>query len=293
MKRLEQKELYLDTLQSYRVNYCEYLPNNWGGSRTVLLVHGIGSYHCTYNALLPLLAEENYRCIALDLPNHGFSEDLAIESIHLDQFTKVLLAFIEQLQLERIFLVGHSAGSCLLLHAQDALLQARIDIEQLFLLSPIGIQRISERNKKIIAALYKPAFANRISSKSSFLRYFHEYKEAFEIHWEPIEAIVSADRDRYFNATSAWINSIIHDYQPPTLLHFPTTVVIGRSDILVPNKMFKENSSPAALMEDFNFEQVEWHWLESCGHLPQIEKANQIMNLIKATTYEYQYTKYL
>jgi pimeloyl-ACP methyl ester carboxylesterase len=75
---------------------------------TLLLVHGIAGNRSTWDAVMPLLAEE-HDVIALDLPGHGAS-DLPIGDYSTGAYACVLRDLMEVLEVDGATLVGHSLG---------------------------------------------------------------------------------------------------------------------------------------------------------------------------------------
>lgn len=81
------------------------------GDEAVVLVHGFGgdldNWQFTYDALA-----HNRRVYALDLPGHGESTK-RLQRGDLDDLAAALLAFMNELAIERAHLVGHSMGGAL------------------------------------------------------------------------------------------------------------------------------------------------------------------------------------
>lgn len=76
---------------------------------TILLLHGACQDMSTWeNQFNFLNSYTRYNSIALDLPGHGRSGGEALKSI--DQNSKFLLHFINELDLKQIILLGHSMG---------------------------------------------------------------------------------------------------------------------------------------------------------------------------------------
>ncbi len=76
-----------------------------------LLVHGLGDEADTWRGVFPLLAARR-RVIALDLPGFGRSE-LPDPPFSILVYVNTLLALLDQLDIPRVTLVGHSLGAVL------------------------------------------------------------------------------------------------------------------------------------------------------------------------------------
>lgn len=77
-----------------------------GSGPPLLLMHGTTSCRQIWEPLLPALAEGN-EVIAIDLPGHG---DSPATSLTPPEWAIEVAAFLDQLGLPRVAMVGHSAG---------------------------------------------------------------------------------------------------------------------------------------------------------------------------------------
>jgi non-heme chloroperoxidase len=77
--------------------------------RPVVLLHGAGDSWHSYDLVLPLLPAK-YRVYAVTLRGHGWSDHPADGFARVD-FAGDIAAFLEQLNLRNVVLVGHSLGS--------------------------------------------------------------------------------------------------------------------------------------------------------------------------------------
>lgn len=86
-----------------------YYANSEGGNRQqppVILIHGAGSSHLCWPAALRRLP--GCRVLALDLPGHGRSAGVGLQSI--DLIADRLVDFLEALGLYHAVFIGHSLG---------------------------------------------------------------------------------------------------------------------------------------------------------------------------------------
>lgn len=77
----------------------------------VILIHGAGSSHQCWPALIRRLP--GYRVLALDLPGHGRSEGIALQSV--TDYAYHLLQFMAATDIYQAVLVGHSLGGAIAL----------------------------------------------------------------------------------------------------------------------------------------------------------------------------------
>lgn len=91
---------------SIRIHYLDW---NQAGSSTIILLHGLYDSADTWSTVAPLLAR-HYRVIALDRRGAGLTDkpetDYDFQTLAAD-----VLSFIKKLKLQRVRLVGHSAGA--------------------------------------------------------------------------------------------------------------------------------------------------------------------------------------
>jgi pimeloyl-ACP methyl ester carboxylesterase len=75
----------------------------------ILLIHGAGGTHLSWAGEMRRLS--GFQILTLDLPGHGRSEGAALQSI--EAYAYRLISFLENLQISRIILVGHSMGGAI------------------------------------------------------------------------------------------------------------------------------------------------------------------------------------
>ncbi len=94
-------------IDGYKTFYIDF---NSESENTILLLHGFGGSATNWLKTIPLLADEGYRVVAVDLKGFGFSEKrVDVDYSHPSQI-EFLDSFVEQLELRNITLVGHSMG---------------------------------------------------------------------------------------------------------------------------------------------------------------------------------------
>src|ERR1700728_5429071 len=81
-----------------------------GATRTLVLLHGIGSNAGSFAALMTALPE-TVDAIAWDAPGYGQSEPLAITIPSPRDYADMLAKFLDALELSSVALAGHSLGA--------------------------------------------------------------------------------------------------------------------------------------------------------------------------------------
>lgn len=78
----------------------------------VVLLHGAGSTRLCWPSAIRRLS--GHKVISLDLPGHGRSEGVALQSVA--EYAEAVLAFMSDMGIYKVSLVGHSLGSAIALH---------------------------------------------------------------------------------------------------------------------------------------------------------------------------------
>ena len=99
------------TLRRIPVRGLELAVRQWPGERepAFLLVHGLASNACTWDAVGARLSSAGYRAVAVDQRGHGRS-DKPDDGYGFDEVTADLRALIDALGLDRPLLAGQSWG---------------------------------------------------------------------------------------------------------------------------------------------------------------------------------------
>jgi pimeloyl-ACP methyl ester carboxylesterase len=87
----------------------QYAEQGDPSGQPVIMIHGYSDSWFSFSRVLPLL-DAKYHAFALTMRGHGDSDSPA-EGYKFSDFAADVLAFIEEKQLERVTIVGHSMGS--------------------------------------------------------------------------------------------------------------------------------------------------------------------------------------
>lgn len=94
-----------------------------GRGPDLLLLHGTGSATHSWRDLLPILAKD-FRCLAVDLPGHGFSDIPTFSQLTLQRVARYVSDICRVCDFAPVGVVGHSAGAAIATRAVlDQLLQ--------------------------------------------------------------------------------------------------------------------------------------------------------------------------
>ncbi len=122
-----------------------------GNGPVLIFVHGWLDSGMTFTALIDEL-KSNFRCIALDLPNFGASQQ-SDEVIDLNSYAHFLSSFLGKLGIKEYSLVGHSMGGQIEIYAiGEKILQPK----KLVLLASAGVRSDQHFLKQVLRYGVKP-----------------------------------------------------------------------------------------------------------------------------------------
>ena len=248
----------------------KYHYTEQGTGPPLLLLHGLFDSLQTWDDLAPLLSQ-NFKVYALDLPGFGKSPLPSDWPESLSGITEHLIAFLDDLDLERISLVGNSMGGSLSL----ALTQKYPErIHKIALLNPYGLPEVpqavfSARRKTLgtILPYLLRAGAMKLCIKGIFSRSLYEQSLLTPTRIKRIAEPFSSLKQlkslfRFLRAISPEqiqeIDRRLGEIRQAVL------ILWGTEDGWLTETHWQhlENRLPSAQVKK----------IEACGHLPQIEK---------------------
>jgi pyruvate dehydrogenase E2 component (dihydrolipoyllysine-residue acetyltransferase) len=246
-----------------------YLELGEGGGVPVVLVHGFGGDLNTWMFIQPALAEGR-RALAFDLPGHGGSAK-EVGTGDPQALTEVVEAAVDALAIEQMHLVGHSMGGAL---ATLLALRRPQRIASLTLIAPAGFG--PEINAAFIDGFVRVARRREAIDVLNLLVYGPAL-----ISRAMVEDVL---RYKRLDGVSAALTTIAHAWfadgrqqldlsSRVAALLMPVQLIWGREDRIIPAGHAERLSS-------------RWpvHILEQAGHLPHMEKAGEVIRLIKRFT---------
>lgn len=276
--------------RSIKLHYLDSWPKSATTSPqcTLVFIHGLGANAQIWAPIIEKIvySATDTRCVALDLPGHGKSHTYSnagiLDCIH------VIDRFLDKFPDCYLHLVGHSFGAGLLIHSHlNPLHSARI--RQYHLIAPIGIQRLTVWQRKLTKSIYDLNFLLKMGKKgaySSFCKYFVNYRPDNDRIWESIAADIDRDTVAYFTTINTLANSLMDTFElNETTIFERVQFILGNDDVVVPSRAFSRKITPTDLMEENKayFPNSQWIFIDQCGHYPQIEHDDKIVNLIIST----------
>jgi pimeloyl-ACP methyl ester carboxylesterase len=248
-----------------------------GKGPAIVLVHGLGANLTHFEHVAPPLVAEGYRVCGLDLPGFGLSGKPR-RRYSIRWLAGAVTALMDLLGIAAATLAGHSLGG---LVAADTALHHRERVDRLVLISSAGLFQMPLPFQWVARTIMRPglvaAALERNARRLLEKRVFEERNEKVERF---IEQAVTRPDPRFVHDLARVMWSLRRDLTSYHLfdhverLTMPTLVIYGARDRLLPTKAVPRwaGKLPAGEMEV----------IERCGHMPIIEKPEQVVARMKS-----------
>ena len=212
--------------------HTNYLLNKKSGIPLVL-IHGVG---LNYSIWEPQINAFDNTVLAYDILGHG-KTPLQKEDISFDDFSDQLLDLINELNFEKIHLVGFSIGSLI---ARNFASRFNDRLKSLTLLC--SIYKRSNEQQKIVSDRFELAKKSKGLSKQALKRWFtDEYLEKNPDTYNKISSLLDAnDMNNFLKVYSLFVNH--KDQEDFSKVKVKTLVMTGEGDIGSTPEMTKELS---------------------------------------------------
>jgi len=247
-----------------------------GEGPAVLLLHGFLDSSYTWRKLIPLL-QDHYRVIALDLPGFGYS-DKPEEPFPFADYASVVLGVLDQLEIDRPFIVGNSMGG-------SVALRIAIDFpDRVRGLVPIDPGTPRDEGEpfgpmNLLRMRFVGDFCVHAMGPWTFERVWNsmltEGRRVSEIEMDEMYGLLNTP-----GARRAALNQIREirtnpvDWEATEKISAPTLLIWGRQDELVPlryGERLNDHIPNSRLVI-----------LDDTGHLPQWEAPDEVARLVDA-----------
>ncbi len=255
------------------------------GDEVLVFIHGLASYLPSWQKIIPLL-KNRYRCIAIDLPGYGKSQEGAIKA-SIDYYSDIVSEFIKTLELKNVTLVGHSMGGQISI---SAVIKYPELIKKLILLAPAGIEVFEEWERNFIIVTYDDelvcAGVDEVIRKNMEFNFYNMPADTRFL----IDDAISMKQFNNFNHYREVIRNCVRSMleQPVSdklyLLTQPVLIIFGANDYLIPNRYLHKNMDVKQLTEqaEKKIPHSETKIIPECGHYIQLEKPEDTAALINS-----------
>jgi pimeloyl-ACP methyl ester carboxylesterase len=236
---------------------CRVRLRRGGKGEPLLFLHGASGAP----VILPFMHKlaERFDVLVTEHPGWGQSDEPAwLENIH--DVAYFYLDFLAHLRLSGVTIVGSSMGGWI---AMEIAVRDTSRLKSLVLVSPAGIA----------VPGVQPADLFLMPPEEMVRALFVDQKLA-EARLAAPEDVDIALKNRHTTARLAW-EPRLHDPHLPKWLHridVPVKIVWGRQDRILPVGLAEplQRMIPGSRL----------HILDDCGHLPQVEKADELVEIV-------------
>lgn len=252
---------------------------------TLLLVHGMASAIPVWRKNIRDL-KKHYRCIALDLPGHGYSSK-GDYPYTMEFFADVLLSFIKRLGLKSVCVAGHSMGAQFTCIA--ALREPEL-ITRLILASPSGFEPYSAIDKTTLinhtATMIAMGQAFTLHKINYLMGFNNNKEEAGELTTRiPVYKKDAAQFGRMLlKCIEAMLLEALVDVMGK--IRQPCLILIGSDDIVSPYQFIHgEKYEKTVRMESAKIRNNKVVVFNPCGHFVQYQRPKlfnkEVMTFLK------------
>ena len=238
----------------------------------LLFVHGLGTGVPVWEKSIPEL-KQNFRCIALDLPGHGFSSK-ADHPYTMRFYADVLFEFIQKLKLGSLTLVGHSMGGLIAILA--GLRNPQL-VERLVLISPAGVEPYNALEKQTLINTMATVVATGHAFSENKLNYLlgfcEDQQQAGELASKMAffkDDAVGFGRMKLKSVEGIMLESVNHALDK---IRQPTLILAGKEDKVSPFEFFRGTKySDILTVEATKIPHCKLVQVPDCGHFLQFER---------------------
>jgi pimeloyl-ACP methyl ester carboxylesterase len=250
-------------------------PRTPAGVAPILLIHGWGASGFYWQQTAAALAE-TAQVIVPDLPGTGRSQPVR-RTLNLFDEVTVLLELIDELQIERLQIVGHSMGGAMALLVADARPGL---VERLVLTSTCFF--LNQRQERIYQSImqvsfltmrFRPGWLADLPGVAQLVakRFFYRVPD------DP--SLLRQGLLDYLQLDYATAVACANDATDPAIpaagsrVQAPTLLIACRQDEVMP---VENVDYTATIMPNCTV-----RWIEECGHLPMVEKVGEYLGLLR------------
>lgn len=212
-------------IQNCLINYID----EGTSSQTLLFLHGWRSSLTVWEEIIKDL-KDSFRCIAIDLPGFGLSQEPP-EPFNTKKYSEIVLEFTEKLSLKNVVPVGHSFGGRILISIG---ISNPKKFSKMVLVNPSGVKLSSKnRARDLIVKIVKPVF--KIGLLKPLRNWIYK-----KMGWEDY---IANSGSQFYQAT---FKNILTDTYNNSLSNIKSSVLVFSSE--------NDNDAPLASAEFINRE---------------------------------------
>ena len=245
-------------INKLKINYIEKGPDS---KTCVVLLHGWGANIASFNPIINELSNK-LKVYAIDFPGFGLSQK-PDESYHVEDYSKIVLEFINKKELKNVILIGHSFGGRVIIKLVGKL---GFVPKKIILIDSAGIKPKKTFKRKIKERIYKviKRAANLILGKEKAKKVIDKYKN--KLGSEDYKNADDTMKEVFKNV----VNEDLRGYLPN--IKVPTLLIWGDRDTETPIK-------DAKLMEEL-IPDAGLVTIQGAGHFSYLENTRFFMTVV-------------
>jgi len=122
--------------EKLRMAYMDVAPKGEANGRTILLLHGRNFPSSYWQGVIEALTGAGYRVVVPDQIGFNKSSKPAFD-LHFDQLARNTQALLDELEIDKVSIIGHSMGGMLSVHFARTYPER---VDQIVLAAPIGLE---------------------------------------------------------------------------------------------------------------------------------------------------------
>lgn len=265
------------TLNGVRAYYEEL-----GEGEPICLLHGFSSSSYTWRKIGTVLSK-SFHVYALDLKGFGRSEKPEDDDYSIWSLVNWVEDFLEEVEIERTNLVGHSLGG------RIGLLLAALHPEKIKNLILINPAAYRPENQAFFIKFARSHLVTQFIMRGRLGRYF--VRKGLKRAYYNDELITEEDVDNYMkplldckgrSALTLVARALHKEDIQATIVNYkrircPVLLIWGKNDKIFQIKMF--NRLKKEIADNEHKPILKSHLISECGHIPQEEKPGDVCTL--------------
>ena len=268
------KTHFIDLPGNCKVAYID----EGSGEKTILFIHGLANYAPVWKKNIDEL-KKYYRCIAIDLPGNGLS-DQNDHPFSMKFFGECVYNFITALKLKNLCLAGHSMGGQV---AMTTVLNHPGCADALVLCAPAGFEKFSVIEKTMFfSSIHLLDFfsSDEHSLRSTIESSFYRQHTQAESVVKELAALMKTYKVNYYHKMiEACIKGMLEEpvYDRLGSIAIPVFVMFGDHDALIPNKLIHHTTTEKLATDAVKkMPDARLDMIPDCGHFVQWEKSAEV-----------------
>lgn len=238
---------------------------------TAVFIHGAQNDHSVWVLQTRYFAHHGFSVLAVDLPGHGRSEGVPLESV--EALSDWLLALLDAAGVSKAVLIGHSMGSLIALETaarapEKTLAVALVGTAYPMKVSPALLDAARDREQDAIDMVNIWSHSGIAQKPSAPGPGFYVQGGSRRL----MQHITRGNPAKVFFTDFSACNAYDHGEQAAAAVQCPAMFVLGKKDMMTPAK--------AAGSLIGKLPQAEVVQIEACGHALMAEQPDQVLDAL-------------